>query len=208
MSPTFVSGLGFGLIYLPAIVSVTCWFKKKRSLATGIAVAGSGLGTFIFSPLTDYLVREYGWRGALLLIAGLVLQCTTFGALFRPVEEDTSAKIEEPTQNGKTQNIQLRQTLAPIQRPLSVGNLPPPLQNNADSAKLTASLGCLARPLPPSAEPSALRPPPYHSHQTLRSRGHSSGIMNRSDVLYCGSFQNLPHDRSVRYHHEVSTLAF
>lgn len=37
--------MGFGLIYLPAIVSVTMYFEKYRSLATGIAVCGSGFGT-------------------------------------------------------------------------------------------------------------------------------------------------------------------
>lgn len=41
----FGAGLGFGLIYLPAIVSVTIYFEKYRSLATGIAVCGSGFGT-------------------------------------------------------------------------------------------------------------------------------------------------------------------
>lgn len=29
------AGFGFGLIYLPAIVSVTVWFERYRSLATG-----------------------------------------------------------------------------------------------------------------------------------------------------------------------------
>lgn len=29
------TGFGFGLIYLPAIVSVTVWFERRRSLATG-----------------------------------------------------------------------------------------------------------------------------------------------------------------------------
>ena len=35
-------GLGFGLIYLPAIVSVSMYFEKRRAFATGIAVCGSG----------------------------------------------------------------------------------------------------------------------------------------------------------------------
>lgn len=47
------TGLGFGLIYLPAIVSVSMYFEKKRAFATGIAVCGSGLGTFIWAPLTQ-----------------------------------------------------------------------------------------------------------------------------------------------------------
>jgi len=168
------------LIYLPAIVSVTCWFKNKRSLATGIAVAGSGLGTFIFSPLTNHLIEEYGWRGGLLIIAALVFQCTTFGALFRPVEE-------VPSEEEKEQELRLmpRPTngSVPIQRPLSVGNIPPvPLQN---SSQLTVSLGCLTKPSVPVVDKR------FHS-QTLRK---NVGVMTRSDVLYCGSFHQLPPEK-------------
>jgi len=54
-----LAGFGFGMMYLPAIVSVTCYFEKKRSFATGIAVCGSGLGTFIFAPLTQTLIDGY-----------------------------------------------------------------------------------------------------------------------------------------------------
>ena len=42
-----VAGIGFGLIYVPAIVSVGFYFEKRRSLAMGIAVCGSGLGKII-----------------------------------------------------------------------------------------------------------------------------------------------------------------
>ncbi len=71
MSP----GLGFGLIYLPAVVCVGYYFETKRSLATGIAVCGSGFGTFVFAPLATMLVREYDWWGANLILAGLILNC-------------------------------------------------------------------------------------------------------------------------------------
>ena len=50
------SGLGLGLIYLPAIVSVTCYFEKRRSFATGIAVCGSGFGTMALAPVIKLLV--------------------------------------------------------------------------------------------------------------------------------------------------------
>lgn len=74
-----------GLIYLPAIVSVTMYFEKYRSLATGIAVCGAGFGTFIFAPLTETLISNYSWREAMLVIAGVVFTCILFGALFRPL---------------------------------------------------------------------------------------------------------------------------
>ena len=55
-------GFGFGLIYLPAIVSVSMYFEKKRAFATGIAVCGSGLGTFIMAPVTEGWVLLLPWK--------------------------------------------------------------------------------------------------------------------------------------------------
>ncbi|XP_001950241.2 uncharacterized protein LOC100161575 [Acyrthosiphon pisum] len=95
------TGLGFGMIYLPAIVSVTCYFDKYRSLATGIAVCGSGLGTFIFAPLVDFLVKGYGWKVTVAVISGLVFMCTLFGGLFRPLNAATSAADEDGDEDGE-----------------------------------------------------------------------------------------------------------
>ncbi|XP_045593400.1 monocarboxylate transporter 14 isoform X2 [Procambarus clarkii] len=81
-----IGGLGFGLIYLPAVVCVGYYFESKRALATGIAVCGSGIGTMIFPPLLTYLISVYSWQGTHLLIAGLILNCCCFGALMRPLE--------------------------------------------------------------------------------------------------------------------------
>lgn len=80
------TGLGFGLIYLPAIVSVSMYFEKRRAFATGIAVCGSGLGTFIMAPVTEGLIDKLGFRGAFLVTAAIVLTNILFGALFRPLE--------------------------------------------------------------------------------------------------------------------------
>lgn len=94
----FIGGLGFGLIYLPAVVCVGYYFETKRSLATGIAVCGSGVGTFAFAPLATILLENYGWRGANLILAGLILNCVIFGALMRP--------LEYPKDNGETPLLQ------------------------------------------------------------------------------------------------------
>lgn len=71
----FFLGIGFGLIYLPAVVCVGYYFETKRSLATGIAVCGSGFGTFAFAPLATMLLETYSWKGANLILAGLILNC-------------------------------------------------------------------------------------------------------------------------------------
>ena len=70
-----LAGIGFGLIYLPAVVCVGYYFETKRSLATGIAVCGSGFGTFAFAPLATMLLDNFDWRGANLILAGLILNC-------------------------------------------------------------------------------------------------------------------------------------
>ena len=81
----FSSGIGYGMIFLTSIVSVSRYFDKRRSLAMGISVCGSGIGSIIFNPLSKWLLDEYGWRGTLLIEAGLVLNCVAFGALYRPL---------------------------------------------------------------------------------------------------------------------------
>ncbi|XP_069357922.1 monocarboxylate transporter 14 isoform X9 [Maniola hyperantus] len=81
-----IGGMGFGMIYLPSVVAVGYYFETRRSLATGIAVCGSGVGTFSFAPLATILLNEFGsWQNANLLLAGLILNCAVFGALMRPL---------------------------------------------------------------------------------------------------------------------------
>jgi len=82
-----LGGFGLGLIYLPAIVSVGFYFESKRALATGISVCGSGVGTFVFAPLANWLLYSYGWRVSNLVFAAICLLCIIFGALMRPLEE-------------------------------------------------------------------------------------------------------------------------
>lgn len=39
-----IAGLGLGLGYVTAVVSIAFWFDKKRTFATGIGASGTGLG--------------------------------------------------------------------------------------------------------------------------------------------------------------------
>ena len=57
----FFSGISFGLMYLPSIVIVGYYFDKNRAFATGLAVCGSGIGMFVFGPLSKYMCTDF-WR--------------------------------------------------------------------------------------------------------------------------------------------------
>ena len=80
------------MMYLPAIVMVGFYFEKKRAFATGIAMCGSGIGSFLMAPLIDALLSEYGWRGTSWILAGIVFNGTVSGALFRPLELNPPTK--------------------------------------------------------------------------------------------------------------------
>jgi MFS family permease len=49
------------------------WFEKKRGLASGIAVSGMGLGTFILVPLSQHFINVWGWRFTFVILGVLVL---------------------------------------------------------------------------------------------------------------------------------------
>jgi Major Facilitator Superfamily len=97
-----ISGLGLGVIYVTAVVSIAFWFESKRTFATGIGASGTGLGTFLYAPFTHWLIESYGWRGATLILGGTLLNFCVFGALMI----DPQWLIEENKLEGRSQSIQ------------------------------------------------------------------------------------------------------
>ncbi|XP_037093655.1 uncharacterized protein LOC119113448 [Pollicipes pollicipes] len=79
-------GIGLSLCYVSAVVIVAYYFERRRSLATGISVCGTGVGTFLFPPLVELLIQEYGWRGALLVLSGIFLNIAVCGMLMRDLD--------------------------------------------------------------------------------------------------------------------------
>ena len=66
-------GLGCGFAYVPAIGAVQRWFVRRRGFASGLAVAGIGVGTLVMPPLASLLIGVLGWRGAYLVLGALAL---------------------------------------------------------------------------------------------------------------------------------------
>ena len=105
------TGSGLGIHIIPTISCVCQYFNKYQSVAMGIAAAGVGMGAFIFPPLIHYLEYHYGWRGALLLMGGISLHLTLFGAFYKPVPKgkppDTSLDDIPPKQPSNTLNLHI-----------------------------------------------------------------------------------------------------
>jgi MFS family permease len=61
-------GFGVGLAYVPAVSPVQRWFLRQRGRASGFAVAGIGVGTFLGPLIATGIMELAGWRTAWLAI--------------------------------------------------------------------------------------------------------------------------------------------
>lgn len=67
-----------GLVTLAGVrllisIIVTNWFTLKRGFAVSVALAGSGFGGAILSPVASNFIVSFGWRTALLALAAVVI---------------------------------------------------------------------------------------------------------------------------------------
>ncbi|XP_070783505.1 monocarboxylate transporter 12-B [Enoplosus armatus] len=103
-----LTGLGFALCYTPAIAMVGCYFRRRKAMAYGIAMSGSGIGTFVLAPAVQVLIELYSWRGALLVLSAFVANLCVCGALLRPItlrEEEVEGEEGESVGEQRLGNI-------------------------------------------------------------------------------------------------------
>ncbi|HEX2172995.1 MAG TPA: MFS transporter, partial [Dehalococcoidia bacterium] len=72
-------GLGVAATYVPSVSTVQRWFVRRRGLASGLAVSGIGVGTFLGPIATNALIESYDWRVAY-LATGVVAAALTLVA--------------------------------------------------------------------------------------------------------------------------------
>lgn len=65
---------GFNLLsYTPHMSLIAKWFVQKRGFASGIVLAGIGLGTLVMAPFVQVMIDIGGWRFAFLILAAIML---------------------------------------------------------------------------------------------------------------------------------------
>ncbi|XP_045162088.2 monocarboxylate transporter 13-like isoform X2 [Mercenaria mercenaria] len=80
-----ILGIGISMNFLPGHVITNNYFDKKRGIAGGIVCSGAGFGIFILAPVLQLLLEEYGWRGTMLITAGIFMQLCACSTLLRPL---------------------------------------------------------------------------------------------------------------------------
>ncbi|XP_070556183.1 monocarboxylate transporter 13-like [Ptychodera flava] len=89
-------GFGYCLITSPSLGIVALYVKRRYVLANALAVSGSGLGIFVFTPLWDALIDGYGWRGAFILFSSINAQLCVCAAIYRP-KKKAKSKLKNMT---------------------------------------------------------------------------------------------------------------
>ena len=66
-----IVGFAAGSLYAPLTATTTRWFTRHRSLAVALVSAGLGLGSTTTAPLARWIITNYDWRTAMLVIGDL-----------------------------------------------------------------------------------------------------------------------------------------
>ena len=60
LTQAILVGMGSSMLYYPVISLTPVFFNRHRGFAMGIAMAGSGAGGLVLSPVTQALLSRYG----------------------------------------------------------------------------------------------------------------------------------------------------
>ena len=109
----FIMGIGLGTGYLSPVKTLMLWFKDKKGLATGLAVAGFGAAKAIASPIMQGMLDNMGETGIykmfyILAAVYFVMMMVGHFILAKPegwVEPQTKSKEEGIIATLKTEPI-------------------------------------------------------------------------------------------------------
>ena len=122
----FYTGLGLGLSFQPGSVILIYYFDKRLGRANGIAQTGVAAGIFAIPPLLQIFIDTFGWRGALLLLGGIVANIGVCAGLFRPTSIEyknrTSGKIQDGSKTKMIEPVREETELNQGQRELEFEN--------------------------------------------------------------------------------------
>ncbi|XP_045885339.1 monocarboxylate transporter 2-like isoform X1 [Micropterus dolomieu] len=98
-----IGGCGLSLNLNASLTIISKYFLAKRPLANGLAMAGSPVFLCCLAPVNQYLLVRFGWRGSLLILGGLMLNCCVAGALMRPVILPCKPTLRAPQEKVEEQ---------------------------------------------------------------------------------------------------------
>src|ERR1700723_1062036 len=88
--------------------TVLSWFHKHRGLALALVLTGSGVGSILIPPLTQWAIEHHGWRSAYVMLGGIALLGIPLTALLVRNRPDPIVVQEHTAAVGTTASAALR----------------------------------------------------------------------------------------------------
>ena len=123
---------------MASIIIVAYYFETRRSFATGLAVSGSGIGTFLFAPFTQWLMDNYGgWRGACIVLSAIFLNMILCGLMFR--EPQWKRKRISRASSARSISSQMPE-IEELREALENGDVSELISDDKEEVKIASSL--------------------------------------------------------------------
>lgn len=89
--------------------TVLTWFASRRGFALALLLSGSGIGSIVIPPLTEWMIEHHGWRSGFLLLSAIAILGFPLAAwLVRNRPEAAIVRSEHRANTGMTVAAALR----------------------------------------------------------------------------------------------------
>ena len=200
-------------MFLPSMLMLNTYFEAKRGLAAGIVTSGSGLGVIVVVPVVEYLIGHYGWRGSMLMLAGMYMQICWMALLLRPVSDYAGPSIYETGTDNKSSKEEyvkplLTATVAenetiPVATPKVIKRSFTQLKQNDEHSSLTNITKVCNVDI---KHQKCLSLQSLNTTTPLTHRKHAgSGLFDRKDAFLCNSIRSLAKENYSMVDKNIST---
>jgi predicted MFS family arabinose efflux permease len=89
--------------------TILTWFTTRRGIALALLLTGSGVGSILIPPLTEWMIQHHGWRSGFLLLGSIAtLGFPLTALLLRNRPEAAIVRFEHRADTGMTVAAALR----------------------------------------------------------------------------------------------------
>jgi len=98
-----IIGIGMSGVWVPLLSTVTKWFVKRRTLMTGIVIAGIGIGGLIGPPIISRLIATYDWPPSYIILGIAVLLFVVISTQFLRRDPNQTRQLPKGESEGNYQ---------------------------------------------------------------------------------------------------------
>ncbi len=88
--------------------TILTWFRKHRGFVLALILTGSGIGSIVIPPLTQWTIEHQGWRNAYLLLGGIALLGFPLTALLIRNRPAVATNVDRVSDSGSTVSEAMR----------------------------------------------------------------------------------------------------